>query len=163
VDINPVDATQCFKVNLNRYDDWNKVRDYVSEHGKFSFAVCSHTLEDIANPMLVLDTLPTIAEEGYVAVPSKYREFSHVEGKHRGYIHHRWIFDIRHDEPNLFVGYPKLGFLEYETDLHRIGNPSPEIEELNFRWRETIPYRIVNDDYLGPSGGAVRGYYRALL
>ena len=164
LDINPTGATRYFKANLNRYSDWDEVRNYVAENGKFSFAICSHTLEDIANPMLVMEMLPEIAEEGYVAVPSKYREFSQIErGGHRGYVHHRWIFDIRPDEPGLFVGYPKLGFLEYETDLHRLGSVSEDIAELNFRWRQRLPYRIVNDDYLGPSFQAVREYYRALL
>ena len=163
VDVNPVDTTKCFKANLNRYADWDTVRQYVAEHGKFSFAICSHTLEDIANPMLVLETLPHIAAEGYIAVPSKYREFSRIEGSYLGYIHHRWIFNIRPEEPNLFVGFPKLGFLEYETVLHVLGNSSPSIAELNFRWKDTIPYRIVNDDYLGPSIVAVKDYYRALL
>jgi hypothetical protein len=163
VDINPVDTTRCFKANLNRHTDWETVLAYVAEHGKFSFAICSHTLEDIANPMLVLEMLPRIAEEGYIAVPSKYREFARIEGAHLGYIHHRWIFDIRPEEPNLFRGYPKLGFLEHATELHRLGNLSGEIEELNFHWTGKIPYRIVNDDYLGPTSGAVREYYRALL
>jgi hypothetical protein len=163
VDINPVDTTRCFKANLNRYDDWQVVRDYVAEHGKFSFAICSHTLEDIANPMLVLEMLPQIADQGYIAVPSKYREFARIEGAHLGYIHHRWIFNIRPEEPNLFVGFPKLGFLEYATELHRLGDTSSAIEELAFRWKDRIPYRIVNDDYLGPTSGAVKEYYRALL
>jgi hypothetical protein len=163
IDINPVNAARYFKVNLNRYEDWEPVRSYVAEHGKFSFAICSHTLEDIANPMLVMDTLPQIAEQGYIAVPSKYREFSFVEGRHRGYLHHRWIYDIRPQEPNLFVGYPKLGFLEYHTKLHSLANASDTIAELNFRWKDRIPYRIVNDDYLGPDSDSVKNYYLALL
>lgn len=163
VDINPVGIGRYFKVNLNRYLDWTSVRDYVKTHGKFSFAICSHTLEDIANPMLVLDMLPQIAEEGYVAVPSKYRELSRVEGPWLGYIHHRWIFDVRHDDPSCFVGYPKLGFLEHISYLHSLGNGSDAISELKFHWKESLPYRIVNDDYLGPTGDAVQMYYRALV
>lgn len=163
VDINPVNAIRYFKVNLNNYEDWNSIRDYVAEHGKFSFAICSHTLEDIINPMLVLEMLPQIADEGYIAVPSKYREFSHIEGHWLGYIHHRWIFNIRPEESNILVGFPKLGFLEYETHLHKLANISDNVAELNFRWKTHIPYRIVNDDYLGPSSSAVRGYYTLLL
>lgn len=163
IDINPVNVGRYFKVNLNRYEDWAPVREYVSEYGKFSFAICSHTLEDIANPMLVLEMLPQIASEGFIAIPSKYREFSHIEGPHRGYIHHRWIFDIRNEHPYLFVGYPKLNFLEHYTELHKLAIPSDAVAELNFRWKDRIPFRIVNDDYLGPSAGCVREYYLALL
>ena len=163
IDINPVDAVRYFKVNLNRHEDWIPVHEYVAEYGKFSFAICSHTLEDIANPMLVLETLPQIADEGYIAVPSKYREFSHVEGAYLGHIHHRWIWNIRPEEPNLFVGFPKVGFLEHYTPLHSLGNASEEVAELNFHWKTRIPFRIVNDDYLGPSIPAVKQYYLALL
>lgn len=160
VDINPVDVGRYFKVNLNRFLDWNEIRDHVKENGKFSFAICSHTLEDIANPTLVMDMLSEIAEEGYIAVPSKYREFSRIEGPWLGYIHHRWIYDIR---SGVFTGYPKLNFLEFMPNLHTIGNPSDHVSELNFRWKDTIPYGIVNNDYLGPSADAVRSYYLQLL
>jgi hypothetical protein len=160
VDANPSPAPQHYRVNLNRYADWDCVRDAVARDGPFSFAICSHTLEDIANPMLVLEMLPQIAHRGYIAVPSKYREFSHIEGKHLGYIHHRWIFDA---DRTTLLGYPKLGFLETMPELARIGSTAPAVSELSVRWSGGIPYRIVNDDYLGPSADAVRGYYRALL
>lgn len=163
IDINPIDTGRYFKVNLNKFIEWKEVLDYVETHGMFSFAICSHTLEDIANPMVVMDMLPRIAKEGYIAVPSKYRELSRCEGRWLGYIHHRWIYNIRPEEPNVFVGYPKLNFLEYATELHKIGNGSDDIAELNFKWKNTISYRIVNDDYLGPSVYAVQEYYRSLL
>ncbi len=164
VDVNPVDTTNCFKVNLNRHDDWQNVLDYVAEHGKFSFAICSHTLEDIANPMLVMEMLPKIAEEGHIAVPSKYRELANVESHNfRGYMHHRWIYNIRPEEPNLFVGFPKLSFIERYTRLHSLANTSDSVAELKFRWKGRIPYRIINDDYLGPTSDAVYDYYLALL
>jgi hypothetical protein len=164
VDINPVESGLYFKVNLNRYQDWESVRQYVNEHGKFSFAICSHTLEDIANPMLVLETLPEIAESGFIAVPSKYRELGHIEShQYRGYIHHRWIFNIRPEEPNLLVGFPKLSFIEQYFPLHKLGNASDEVAELSFYWKDNIPYRIINDDYLGPNTDAVKKYYLSLL
>lgn len=163
IDVNPIETGLFFKVNLNRYQDWNSVRDYVNEHGKFSFAICSHTLEDIANPMLVLETLPEIANAGYIAVPSKYREMSYIEGNFRGYIHHRWIFDILDKQPYIFVGYPKLSFLEYEKNLHSLAIPSSDVEQLSFQWNSTIEFNIVNNDFLGPTSGHVREYYKRLL
>ena len=117
-------------------------------------------MEDIANPTLAMDMISRIANEGYIAVPSKYREFSKIEGKHRGYIHHRWIFDYKDGK---FIGFPKLSFIEYETGLHTLGNPSPRIEELSFKWNDKIDYEIINNDYMGPTIHHVRMYYRRLL
>ena len=163
VDINtpevPTDI-RVFAVNINKQDDWKVVLDYVEQNGKFSYVICSHTLEDIANPTLTMDMLPRIANAGYVAVPSKYHELSKVEGNYRGYIHHRWIYDFRDGK---FIGFPKLSFIEYETDLHRIADKSPAKGELYFSWEGTFSYEIVNNDYMGPSASHVKQYYRRLL
>ena len=107
-----------------------------------------------------MDMLPRIANAGYVAVPSKYHELSKVEGNYRGYIHHRWIYDFRDGK---FIGFPKLSFIEYETDLHRIADKSPVKGELYFSWEGTFSYEIVNNDYMGPSASHVKQYYRRLL
>lgn len=160
VDINPVGASKFFRCNLNRFQDWDQIHDHVKEHGKFSFAICSHTLEDIANPMLALEKLPLIAHEGLIAVPSKHREFSRCEGRHLGYFHHRWIYDIKDGR---LIAYPKLGFLEYATMLHSIGNIDNNLAELNFRWTSDIPYAVVNNDYMGPGESAVLEHYKNLL
>jgi hypothetical protein len=162
VDIKPVGASKFFVCNLNRFQDWEPIHEHVKKHGKFSFAICSHTLEDIANPMLVLEKLPLIAEEGIIAFPSKYREFSRFEGdgRHLGYFHHRWIYDMK---DGTLIAYPKLGFLEYTTMLHSIGNIDNDVAELNFRWKADIPYKVVNDDYMGPGEAAVVEYYKNLL
>lgn len=149
-----------FSVNLNDVASWTPVLEYVSEHGKFSYAICSHTLEDICNPKAVLDMLPQIAEAGSIAVPSKHYEFSRIEGPYLGYIHHRWIYDIRN---GIFVGYPKLGFLEYYAEIHRLGDRSPDKAQLDFEWKDTIEYSFVNNDYLGPNVQSVYMYYRDLL
>jgi hypothetical protein len=163
VDINtpevPTDI-RVFAVNINKQDDWKVVLDYVEQNGKFSYVICSHTLEDIANPTLTMDMLPRIANAGYIAVPSKYHELSFIEGQYRGYIHHRWIYDFRDGK---FIGFPKLSFIEYETDLHRIADNSPARGELYFSWEGTFSYEIVNNDYMGPSVGHVKQYYRRLL
>jgi len=163
MDINPPVVNTSIKIfvaNLNKHDDWKEILEYVKQNGKFSYAICSHTLEDIANPTLAMDMMPMIATDGYIAVPSKYREFSFIEGKYRGYIHHRWIYDYKDGK---FIGFPKLSFIEYETDLHRLGNASPEIDELSFQWSNLIDYEIVNNDYMGPSVSHVKMYYKRLL
>jgi hypothetical protein len=163
VDINPPEIptdVRVFCVNLNKQDDWKVVLDHVEENGKFSFAICSHTLEDLANPTLTMDMLPRIANAGYVAVPSKYTELSKIEGNYRGYIHHRWIYDFQDEK---FIGFPKLSFIEYETELHKIADSSPLKGELSFLWKDSFEYEIINNDYMGPDVTHVKQYYRRLL
>lgn len=159
VDIVPNDSPPTITCNLNKFEDWQAVHDYVNEHGTFSYAICSHTLEDIANPMLVLEKLPQIADEGFIAFPSKYRELSNCEGPYLGYFHHRWIYDIKQ---STLLAYPKLGFLQHYPQFRAIGNSRDELAELNFQWKGGIPYRVVNNDYLGPGLSSVLNYYEAL-
>lgn len=163
VDINPPEVQsriRFFKVNINDYASWDPVIEHVKEHGKFSFAICSHTLEDICNPGLVLQMLPKIAKAGAISMPSKYHEFTHVEGPYLGYIHHRWIYDVR---DNKLIGYPKLGFLEHFKELHKLGNTNLQISQLAFQWQDSIEYEFVNGDYLGPNVASVYRYYLRLL
>jgi hypothetical protein len=57
----------------------------------FDFAVCSHLLEDIRDPIWVCSELRRIAKAGYIEVPSRVVEQSKgIENpRHAGYYHHR--------------------------------------------------------------------------
>jgi len=59
----------------------------------FDFAVCSHLLEDVRDPIWVCSELRRIARAGYIEVPSRVEEQSKgVENpRHAGYCHHRWL------------------------------------------------------------------------
>jgi hypothetical protein len=59
----------------------------------FDFAICSHLLEDIRDPIWVCSELRRIARAGYIESPSRVVEQSKgVENpRHAGYYHHRWL------------------------------------------------------------------------
>jgi hypothetical protein len=59
----------------------------------FDFAICSHLLEDIRDPIWVCSELRRIAKAGYIESPSRVVEQSKgVENpRHAGYYHHRWL------------------------------------------------------------------------
>jgi hypothetical protein len=63
--------------------------------GTFDFAICSHTLEDIRDPIGVVQELTRVARAGYVEVPS--RRWETVRGLDRpgmvGLLHHRWLIE----------------------------------------------------------------------
>jgi hypothetical protein len=70
--------------------------------GYFDYAVCSHTLEDIRDPIGACEELMRVAKRGYIEVPSRLREIFHHKPFMRlramlgrpsrmGYGHHRWF------------------------------------------------------------------------
>lgn len=59
----------------------------------FDFAVCSHLLEDVRDPIWICSELCRIARAGYIEVPSRVVEQARgVEHpRYAGYCHHRWL------------------------------------------------------------------------
>lgn len=69
------------------------------EDDQFDFAVCSHTLEDVRDPVWVCAELSRVARAGYIEVPSRLEEQSmgvHAPGW-VGWSHHHWLLDVGED------------------------------------------------------------------
>ena len=63
--------------------------------GQFDFAVCSHTLEDIRDPVFACKELQRVAKAGYIEVPSRLEEhMTGIHGPWPGWAHHRWVCEI---------------------------------------------------------------------
>ncbi len=61
----------------------------------FDLVVCSHTLEDVRDPVWVCSELARIGRAGYVEVPSRLEEQSWgVNGDFVGWSHHHWLIDV---------------------------------------------------------------------
>lgn len=150
-----------FSGNISLYNTWLPLINYVNKNGKFDFCYMSHTLEDVANPQMVCNILSTISLSGFIATPSKYAECARLgNNKYRGYIHHRWIFNI---ENNKFFGYPKQGFIEFEDYLDTIANKrNNQNEELQIFWTNKIELNVINNDFLGPNESVVKVLYKNL-
>ena len=156
-----IPGVHWFQGNINSYEGWKPIFEYVEEHGKFDFVNCTHTLEDIAYPEAALKYMPLLAKQGFIAVPSKYWELQRRQ-LFRGGHHHRWIMD---NKDNVLTLWPKINLIEYMTpyqefqsqiDLHAN-------KELRMFWEDTIDYKIVNNDYLGPTFEDVVNYYHNLV
>lgn len=66
--------------------------------GQIDFAVCSHTLEDVRDPVWVCSELVRVARAGYIEVPSRLEEQSYgFQGPWAGWAHHRWLIDVEDD------------------------------------------------------------------
>lgn len=161
--VNDNQQIKHFKCDITHPDSWNEILLYVETNGKFDFCICTHTLEDIMNPGYVSEQIQKIANAGYIAVPSKFRELSRFEigsNSYRGYIHHRWIFDIIN---NTFIGYPKINYLDSTNVFDKISDLDDNKKDLSFFWEETIDIVYINNNYLGPSVNSVIDYYNDLL
>jgi hypothetical protein len=126
-----------FVADITEPEAWREVLSYVDRNGKFDFCICTHTLEDIANPVFVCSQIQKIAKSGFVATPSKYREVCRFESgaPYRGYFNHRWIFDV---EGTTIKGYPKVNMIDYIKEFDQIADLSEEKSELSFWWQDSV-------------------------
>jgi Methyltransferase domain len=64
------------------------------------FVVCSHTLEDIRDPIHVCREMNRVARRGYIEVPSRRMEsiWSLEHKGYPGYYHHHWLVEVEGDE-----------------------------------------------------------------
>jgi hypothetical protein len=101
------------------------------EDGHFDFAICSHTLEDVRDPVWVCAELNRVARAGYVEVPSRLEEQAWgVAGNWVGWSHHHWLVDVAENEltfvlkPHVIHARPEYYFPEplgaLLTDAERV-------------------------------------------
>lgn len=63
---------------------------------EFDFAVCSHTLEDVRDPIWVCHELQRVARAGYIEVPAVAEELTYgIQGPWVGWGHHRWLVCVK--------------------------------------------------------------------
>jgi hypothetical protein len=63
---------------------------------EIDFVICSHTLEDIRDPLWVCSEMIRVAKRGYIEVPSRVAESCRGWESPRiaGVSHHRWLIEI---------------------------------------------------------------------
>ena len=74
---------------------------------QFDFVICSHTLEDLRDPIGVCAEIVRVGKAGYIEVPSRLEEQAWgVAGPFAGWSHHRWLIDLIDGERLEFVHKP---------------------------------------------------------
>lgn len=68
------------------------------------YLLCSHTLEDVRDPIFVCREINRVARRGYIEVPSRRMEsIWRLEHPHYpGFYHHRWLVGLESDETLTF-------------------------------------------------------------
>ena len=141
-----------FSGDINMPEVWEEILEYVERNGKFDFAICTHTLEDLRNPLLTALRLPRVAERGLVTVPSIHAESRRFElfRSYRGWRHHRWVHLLENGpEGPTVLAMPKVGAFEL-WPVGQLKRRDPEKQELWFLWQEDFSYELFRGDHLGP-------------
>jgi len=73
---------------------------------EIDFVTCSHTLEDVRDPLWVCSEMIRVAKRGYIEMPSRVAESSRgVEPNQVGWTHHRWLAEIEGDQVRFLMKY----------------------------------------------------------
>jgi hypothetical protein len=97
------------------------------EARQFDFAICSHTLEDVRDPIWVCQEMMRVARAGYIETPSRLEEQTHgVQGPWVGWGHHHWLVESTAEG------------IEF-VFKHQVLHGRPEIQVSIDRWKEATP------------------------
>ena len=173
LDIQDVPGKKVIVGDIQSTEVWKKISEE-----NFDFIICSHTLEDIKNPGFVIEKIIENCKEGFISVPNKHTEMSHVESlKYLGYCHHQYMFTLK--EETLF-GLRKFvllhHFIKFNNSLPGVNLMSKIIRkllgrslltyprssnlswvdksinthenELAFIWKDKFDFKYLNDDFL---------------
>ena len=109
------------------------------------FCICSHTLEDIRDPLWVCHEMIRVAKRGYIEIPSTVFEFcrDREPGVPVGLSHHAWIVELR-DSCLLFSA--KLHYIHGDPRLslppHYWHGLPQERMYTSFFWEGDFSYRL---------------------
>ena len=110
---------------------------------QFEFSVCSHTLEDVRDPLFVCSELIRVSHAGYIEVPSRLEEQSYgFQGPWAGWSHHRWLVDL--DQGGLTFVFKSHVLHGRASDHFPAGfrdGLSAEERVLSLFWHDDFPYR----------------------
>jgi hypothetical protein len=90
---------------------------------ELDYVICSHTLEDIRDPLWVCSEMIRVSKAGYIEVPSRVWETCRgMEPGIAGLSHHRWLIEISGNS------------IRFIPKFHRIHN-----------WRYSLPNKVLRE------------------
>ncbi len=110
---------------------------------QFDFVVCSHTLEDLRDPIQVCEEIVRVGKAGYIEVPSRLVEST--KGVERpfycGYYHHRWMCELDRGKltflfkPAMLHAYRRFHFTK--SFLRKV---NPKYDAIGFFWQDSFAF-----------------------
>jgi Methyltransferase domain len=115
----------------------------------FDFAICSHTLEDLRDPVWVCQELSRVARAGYVEVPSRLEEQSlGVHGPWAGWSHHHWLCDVVDGRLEVVFKPPLVHMREsdhFPPEFHATLTPEQRVHQIWWAGRIECVERVYVD------------------
>ncbi len=71
----------------------------------FDFVICSHTLEDVRDPLRACSEIIRVGKAGYIETPSRIGESLMAYNKLVGASHHRWTVEIQNEQIQFRMKY----------------------------------------------------------
>jgi len=187
VDFHRVDGRDSITGDVHDPEIWTEIAAR-----NFDFCICSHLLEDIRDPLLVLGKIRDTFRHGYIAMPNKHVEFGYVESTHYvGYGHHRWIYTLADNELRVVAKLPLASYFAPKNDFFlrlrafatlngNANGMAPHMRragpllwrnraigtpgnELAFAWKGELNFRAINSDYSGATTHDLGRIYREEL
>jgi SAM-dependent methyltransferase len=125
------------------------------DDGQFAFSICSHTIEDLANPAPLLRELIRVSRAGCLAAPSRLSEQT-AGARDRmtsrcGHPHHRWICETGSERPVLSSKADSLDGAWWRTAVplrraQRLQALDSTLGEWVFVWKESFTWSLVRGD-----------------
>jgi len=107
---------------------------------EIDFVICSHTLEDIRDPVWVCSEIRRIAKAGYLETPSRYEEqAAQIQGPWTGWSHHHWLVDVDGNKISFLYKHNRVHF--YESDKFPRDfwvNLAPDEKVVSLWWEGTF-------------------------
>jgi hypothetical protein len=106
------------------------------------FVFCSHTLEDIRDPIWVCSEIVRIGKKGYIEIPSRALETTRgiEKWQYTGFYHHRWLIERDNDGTLVFTQKTPalLKYPKYHLNLYVSSSIVSLFWENNFNFKENI-------------------------
>ena len=115
---------------------------YPFKDKQLDFVVCSHTLEDIRDPLWVCSEMIRIAKCGYVETPSRMWETCRGRESRdtAGLSHHRWLIELRNGELTFLQKLHMIHRMEYSFPSWYASTMTDEQSNVVLFWDDEFRY-----------------------
>ena len=111
---------------------------------EIDYVICSHTLEDIRDPLWICAEMIRVAKAGYVEVPSRIWETCRgMEPGIAGLSHHRWLIDISGNSINFLQKFHSIHNWRYSLPTSVLRKLSEEQSVQWLLWEHSFVYSEV--------------------